>query len=406
MKSPTVASPSRRQALLHKAVELLRDHPTFDIPTIGESVPVLSDEEKESAWTQETLLLLRRRMKLVALVALLFVPPLWAFYVFVSPEVRDAISLIEAIIVLICGALAFAARRLTSVWRARAFTICAYIAFALAASAVMIESGDQRVLVFSGHPQIVVSLLFIPFTVWEAGVCASLITLSFVLGIYRVLPESQHNVILPRTLSLALSGGLVTCMVYLQGVARRRAFEAAFDMAVSASQGVALSNSDFLTGGANRRHFEALASVELSRSTRTKQPLSLVLFDLDGFKKVNDTCGHAAGDEVLCEVFRAAQNTVRGSDILARYGGDEFVLALPETDCDDARYTAQRIGEAVAHRLQGLWGTDSVQAKVTLSMGITSVTDGESCELRAMIDRADEALYRAKRQGKNCIQVA
>ena len=406
MKSSPVASPSRRQALLHRAVELLRDHPTFDIPTAGESVEVLSSEDRAEAWAQETLLLLRRRMKLVALVALVLVPPLWAFYVFVSPEARDAISLIEVIIVLICAALVVGARRLTSVWSARAFTICAYIAFGLAASAIIMESRDQRVLVFSGHPQFVVSLLFIPLTVVEAGACASLITLSFAMAIAFVLHDSQPDVILPRTLSLAMTSVLVTAMVYLQGLVRRRAFDAAFDMAVSASQGAMLSNSDFLTGAANRRHFEALASVELARSTRTKRPLSLVMFDLDGFKNVNDTCGHAAGDEVLCEVFRAAQNTVRGSDILARWGGDEFVLALPETDCDAAKHTAQRISEAVAQRLAGMWGQGSMQAKVTLSIGITSIADGESWELHEMIDRADEALYRAKRQGKNCIHIA
>ncbi len=406
MESSATTSPSRRQALLHKVVELLRDHPTFDVPTPGESVAVLSPEEREKAWSEETLHLMRRRMKMVALVVLLFVPPLWVFYTLTSPEARGDISFIEGIVVFFCFALIFVARRIRSIHASRLFVMCAYMVFGLAASAVMVESKDPRVLAFSGHGQIIVSILFIPLTVVEAGFCASIVIFAFSLGLYYALPDAQHNLILPRTLSVAFSGALITAMAYIQGMVRRRAFDVAFDMAVSASQSALLSQSDFLTGGANRRHFEAVAAVELARSRRTKRPLSLVLFDLDGFKRVNDTCGHAAGDEVLREVFRAAQNTVRGSDILARWGGDEFVLALPETDCEDAKYTATRIGEAVAHRLQKLWGDGSVQAEVTLSIGISSIIEGEACELRDLVERADAALYRAKREGKNRILVA
>ncbi|RYX82535.1 GGDEF domain-containing protein [bacterium] len=407
MESSAPASPSRRQALLHKVVELLREYPTFDIPTPGESVAVLSPEEREGAWVEENLHLLRRRMKTVALVVMLFVPPLWVFYTLSSPaDARTAISLTESLVLLICTALIWGARRVTSIRMARLLTMCVYMALGLCASAIMVEAKDPRVMAFSGHAQIIVSLLFIPFTVVEASFCTSIVIFAFSLGLYYALPPEQYNLIFPRTLSVAFSGTLMVAMVYIQGMVRRRAFDSAFDMAVSASQAAALSNADFLTGAANRRHFEATAGIELARSTRTKRPLSLLMFDLDGFKAVNDTCGHSAGDDVLRAVFRAAQNTVRGSDILARWGGDEFVLALPETNCDDAKYTATRLGEAVAHRLEDLWGKDSIQAKVTLSIGITSITDGEPSTLLELIDRADAALYRAKRKGKNCILVA
>lgn len=195
-------------------------------------------------------------------------------------------------------------------------------------------------------------------------------------------------------------------MAHLQSMTRRHAFDAAFDMAVSASQVAALSNSDFLTGGANRRRFEAMTIVELKRATRTKRPLALLLFDLDGFKHVNDTFGHAGGDEVLRAVFQAAQDSVRVSDILARWGGDEFALALPETDLKNATYTATRVREAVAQRLESLWGKGSIQARVTLSMGAVAINGEDTHDLDELIARADAALYQAKREGKNRLVLA
>ena len=395
---------SSRRSLLASAVELLRDHAVFQVPVPGEDVPSLLPEDRENAWSTETLHLFRRRMKIVSLAAMLSAPLFWAFSTWVSPHARGAISLTQSVMLLMCIALYLASSRINSIRPARLLTMVAYIVFGVTAAAVMIESKDPRVIAFSGHGQIIISILFMPFLFVEAGLCAAVVTLAFGLGLFYALPEAQHNIVLPRALSLGFTGFIMAFMAHLQSLVRRRAFEAAFDMAVSASRGAHLSNSDFLTGGANRRHFETTVTAELARATRSKRPLSLVLFDLDGFKKVNDTFGHAGGDEVLREVFRAAQDTVRGSDVLARFGGDEFALALPEADGENAFRTAERLREAVARHLNALWGEGSVQARVTLSMGVTCVS-GESCNLTELIGRADAALYQAKHNGKNCVVV-
>lgn len=400
------SSPNRRRrSLVASAVELLRDHPVFEVPVPGEEVAMLAPEEREQAWSRETLHLFRRRMKIVSLAAMVSLPLFWAFDTFLSPHARTAISLTQGVMLLMCVVLYFASSRIHSIRPARLLTMVAYIVFGVTAAAVMIESKDPRVIAFSGHGQIIVSILFMPFLFVEAGLCAAVVTLAFGLGLFYALPDAEHAVVLPRAMSLGFTGFIMAFMAHLQGMVRRRAFDAAFDMAVSASRGAHLSNCDFLTGGANRRHFETTVSAELVRTARTKRPLSLVLFDLDGFKGVNDTLGHAGGDEVLREVFRAAQETVRGSDVLARFGGDEFALALPEADGENAFHTAQRLREAVARHLNALWGEGSVQARVTLSMGVACVS-GEACDLSELIARADTALYRAKHNGKNCVVAA
>jgi len=401
---PFPRSSSRLRALLPGVIELLRDHPVFAVPVPGEDVPPLSPEDREEAWASETLHLFKRRMKIVALAALFSLPLLWVFYTWMSPHERTSISITESVMMLACLALYVLSGRVRSIAPARWLTLLVYVVFAVTASAIMIESKDPRVIAFSGHGQITLSILFMPFTVLEAGFCASMVTLAFGLGLFYALPDAQHNLIVPRTLSIGFSAALMTLMSSMQGLSRRRAFDAAFDMAVSASRGAHLSNSDFVTGGANRRLFEATVNAELSRAARTKRPLSLLLFDLDNFKKVNDTCGHASGDEVLREVFRAAQETVRGSDIVARWGGDEFALALSETDCEDASHTAQRLREAVARHLNSLWAEKSVQASVTLSVGIACTSD-KPCNLEELVARADAALYSAKRDGKNRVVV-
>ena len=392
--------------MVSHAVGLLREHPEFDVPVPGEEVAVLTHDEREEAWARETLELLHRRIKFVWLAMMIAIPALWMFYVCLEPAQRVPITMAEGMMVGVCSILYYLAQKSDSVRLIRFCALLAYSLFAVTASTVMIlAKNDLRAVALSGHPQLVVALLFIPFSVLEAGACTAFISLVFCAGLYKALPNDQHALIPARTLSLALSGSLVLLMTHLQGLSRRRAFDAAFNMAVSASQGATLSNSDFLTGGANRRHFEAMLEVELARSARHHRPISMLLFDLDGFKTINDTFGHTSGDEILCEIFRAAQETVRGSDVLARWGGDEFALALVETDCQDASRTAERLQQVVAQRLKSVWGEGSLQSRVTLSIGIACVHGDEPVSLIEVVDRADAALYQSKRNGKNRVTV-
>lgn len=160
---------------------------------------------------------------------------------------------------------------------------------------------------------------------------------------------------------------------------------------------------DPLTELFNRRYFRQRLEEEFQRSRRYHLPLSLVLFDLDDFKRVNDTYGHPAGDVVLRSISDVLRRTVRAFDVCCRYGGEEFVVVLPGSDADDASTTAHRVRLAVeSHRVA--LRTGEAPVRVTLSAGCVSL--GANDTVDDLIGAADEALYEAKQRGKNQIRVA
>lgn len=150
------------------------------------------------------------------------------------------------------------------------------------------------------------------------------------------------------------------------------------------------ANVDGLTGAANRRHFYELAEQELAVAKRYRQPLSVILFDLDHFKSINDTLGHQAGDEILRRVAEAAGAHLRQPDVLARYGGEEFVVLLPQTSATPAVIVAERMREDVSAQ----------PMNITISCGVAELSSPDDT-LDQIVRRADEALYSAKRQGRN-----
>lgn len=157
-----------------------------------------------------------------------------------------------------------------------------------------------------------------------------------------------------------------------------------------------LATHDELTGLVNRRHMAQLLATEHLRCERSGQPLVLALLDLDHFKLINDTHGHAMGDQALRAFATAVQAMVRGTDVLARWGGEEFVLMLPDTDPAAAGPLLERLRlnvQALAVPAQG----DSV--RITVSIGLATGVPGESVE--RILERADQALYRAKARGRN-----
>lgn len=156
---------------------------------------------------------------------------------------------------------------------------------------------------------------------------------------------------------------------------------------------------DPLTGLSNRSHFESLAAHALARSQRDGAPMALMLCDVDLFKRVNDQHGHAAGDEVLVGVAQLLAANLRDGDVLARWGGEEFLALLPASPLDAACATAERIRAAVeATPLRVADGTGPV-LNVTLSFGVTHVAGQQ--DLQAAITRADRALYASKDGGRN-----
>jgi len=162
----------------------------------------------------------------------------------------------------------------------------------------------------------------------------------------------------------------------------------------------AMADFDGLTRIHNRQSFDKRLSEELARHKRYQQPISLLMLDLDHFKRINDTFGHEAGDMVLRELGRILSENMRSTDFAARYGGEEFVVILPHTDEDKAQTIAQRLRTAICSKVFHFHG-DTFQ--ITVSIGI-SFLDAASVDLDSdLVRQADQALYLAKRNGRNMV---
>jgi diguanylate cyclase (GGDEF)-like protein len=161
-----------------------------------------------------------------------------------------------------------------------------------------------------------------------------------------------------------------------------------------------LTTVDGLTQIFNKRYFSEALGREIARATRYRRELSMVMFDLDHFKQVNDTHGHLAGDAVLKTLSLTIKAKIRSEDIFARYGGEEFAIILPEIDRHNAHQFAEkirRIVETTEFRFEG------TLIPVTISMGVATL-DPEEPTAAALIKHADEFLYEAKAGGRNCVR--
>ncbi len=153
------------------------------------------------------------------------------------------------------------------------------------------------------------------------------------------------------------------------------------------------ASTDPLTGIYNRLQFNELLAAEIQRSRRYKTPLCLIMFDIDRFKKINDRCGHKMGDRVLVEMSRLVSENIRGQDIFARWGGEEFMIVVPNTALENAFVLAEKLRGLI----EELKVADNV--KFTASFGVTEFGGNEDAD--SLTNRADEALYRAKKEGRN-----
>jgi diguanylate cyclase (GGDEF)-like protein len=157
---------------------------------------------------------------------------------------------------------------------------------------------------------------------------------------------------------------------------------------------------DALTGLHNRRSFQEFVDRELSRSARFSRPLSLVVFDIDHFKHINDRFGHLAGDSALQELAQRVRRSVRKEELLARYGGEEFALVLVECDRESGLAAAERIRRLVELEPFAFEGD---VFPLTISLGVATTHGEEGLTVTALFQRADNCLYRAKRAGRNCV---
>jgi diguanylate cyclase (GGDEF)-like protein len=158
------------------------------------------------------------------------------------------------------------------------------------------------------------------------------------------------------------------------------------------------AQTDYLTGLINRRHFVELAERELARSIRFQRTLSLLMIDVDNFKAINDTWGHATGDFVLQELSRLICDTLRNVDIFGRTGGEEFAAVIVETEGNDAMVVAQRLCAVVADA--AICPPVAGHIQVTVSIGLTQL-NGRTIPFEDLLHEADRAMYAAKQQGRN-----
>lgn len=158
-----------------------------------------------------------------------------------------------------------------------------------------------------------------------------------------------------------------------------------------------LSKTDPLTALLNRRSFEEILENELSRFKRSDEIYSLLMFDIDNFKQINDNYGHAVGDTVIQTIAKSCQSILRLQDKAARIGGEEFCVILPSTTKNVALAVAEKLRENVANLCIP---TTNEDIRITISLGVSEIEEGDS-EHTAIIKRADEKMYEAKKSGKN-----
>lgn len=267
-----------------------------------------------------------------------------------------------------------------------------------------------------GITGIFVHLFYIPIIIvsyqyHERGVLLSLfLVMVYVLLVFFYFPDDAHTIIegAIRAFALMAISFIVSVLskriqihvnaLQMEIDERRKTEEA---LRQSESRYMELSIKDDLTGLYNQRHFYHLLHAEIERTERYERPLSLMLIDIDDFKRFNDTYGHMEGDRVLERIGATIQRCIRRTDWAFRYGGEEFTVCMPETSGDHAGVLAERIRmEFRAERFRPRPGKEESK---TVSIGIAQYRPGE--ELRDFIARTDRNMYEAKRQGKDRVHI-
>ena len=206
-----------------------------------------------------------------------------------------------------------------------------------------------------------------------------------------LLFEPPHSASFRITMVAVLGFEMVTC--YILDQSRRRSKLGLLKLAAEFEYA---AKHDALTGLANRREALEQLDIEYQRYLRNARSFSVLLMDIDLFKSVNDNYGHHVGDELITLVARTLREQCRKVDTLARWGGEEYLVLLPETTTEEAMSSANRIREAFSVRSVS---TEQGQVQATISVGVASIRGSESID--RLLQRADEALYRAKSEGRN-----
>jgi len=174
------------------------------------------------------------------------------------------------------------------------------------------------------------------------------------------------------------------------------------ELEIAKNRAEELANRDSLTGLYNRRYFSNIAEQNLKTAQRYSHELSVLMIDVDNFKNINDTYGHSVGDNVIIMIAEMLKELARDSDIITRYGGEEFVVMLPETSIEDAVIAAHRVRVGVEEMLINIENT--IRLKVTVSIGVSNFLADFDLNIDGVMQRADDNLYEAKRGGKNRVE--
>lgn len=270
------------------------------------------------------------------------------------------------------------------------------------------KENDSVYLLISGRLEVLLELHeSTPLTVVEPGECVG--EMSIIEGknpsAYVIASEDSSLMEIPQRVLWGMindSHQITRNMLHIMSLRVRFSNVAISDSLGTQKECMRHATIDVLTGLHNRRWLESMFEQELVHAKRENFSLSLIMLDVDYFKKVNDQYGHLKGDQVLVSVANTLRNHLRPNDMLARFGGEEFSIMLPETTLEEAIELAENLRLRVAESED----TDEKGERlpgVTISSGVTSLSAGEDISLQDFIGRADRALYRAKENGRNSV---
>ena len=399
----------------------MREHPTFDLDEAHES-PVrpdvvgadgLTEAAREPLFKEQWLRVFVVRLRLASVIGIACLTIFIGFYFLVFPNIAREILLVGSLAAIglsVQLALTFWVRSLAQV---RGLTLLGFALFSLSAAlALSLVSAEQsspqiesaravQFVISASFTHILITSLVLPLRLQDTLFISVIVVVALALGL-NAIPAPMNFASPAGAIWVVCTVALfITLLSHFNSRLRRRVFDSAFDLALQALKMKAISETDALTGGFNRRHCERVLATELARAARFGRPLSLLMFDLDNFKPVNDTLGHAAGDRVLIAVHEAASGELREVDDLSRIGGDEFLIVLPETDQQQTQRIARRLHARVLRELKMRFGTASLLGKVTISVGALTLEPGHTLNAPHVLQRVDELLYSAKHEGKN-----
>lgn len=236
--------------------------------------------------------------------------------------------------------------------------------------------------------------LGLPFSVSANGVCFFIIALLpnvlVPLGVSPDFELIKYNALIWPTCAIGIFITLLLDQLYRRIFLYRRKTEE-------------LARTDGLTGISNRRHFMEISAQLIETCRRQGEPVSVIMLDVDLFKQINDNNGHLVGDTVLRHVSSVLKTSLRKSDFLGRYGGEEFAVILPQTPPDKAFQVAEKIRQKVKESPVKIYGGTLID--MTISAGVIGVVDAAGITLETLVKAADDALYAAKRAGRNRVVV-